>query len=185
MIIKASHRGGAKALGLHLLNTQDNEHAKVHEVRGFVSDDLIGAMKEAYAVSQGTKCKKHLFSVSFNPPPDADVSTEQFEDPVNRYEEACGLSGQPRVLVFHEKENRRHLHAVFSRIDAETMTAIEPGLYKYKARELSKDLYLENDWQMPRGLVDAREADPRNFTLDEWQQCKRMVKNARDVKGQI
>ncbi len=184
MIIKASHRGGAKALGLHLLNTQDNEHATVHEVRGFVSDDLVGAMKEAYAVSQGTKCQKHLFSVCFNPPSDADVTTEQFEDAANRYEQSCGLSGQPRALVFHEKEGRRHMHAVWSRIDADTMKAKELGLYKYKARELSKSLYLEHNWQMPRGFVDAREADPRNFTLEEWQQCKRMGKNARDVKGQ-
>lgn len=185
MIIKASHRGGAKQLGLHLLKTEENEHVTVHEMRGFVSDDLIGAMKESYAVSQGTKCQKHLFSVSFNPPSDADVSNEMFEDAANRLEESCGLSGQPRALVFHEKEGRRHMHAVWSRIDADTMKARELGLYKYKARELSKTLYLENSWCMPRGLVDAREADPRNFTLEEWLQCKRMGKNARDVKGQV
>lgn len=185
MIIKASHRGGAKQLGLHLLKTEENEHVTVHEMRGFVSDDLIGAMKESYAVSHGTKCQTHLFSVSFNPPSDADVSDEVFEDAANRLEKSCGLTGQPRALVFHEKEGRRHMHAVWSRIDADTMKARELGLYKYKARELSRELYLEHNWQMPRGLIDAREADPRNFTLEEWQECKRMGKNARDVKGQV
>ncbi|WP_022693155.1 relaxase/mobilization nuclease domain-containing protein [Ponticaulis koreensis] len=185
MIIKASQRGGAKKLGLHLLKTEENEHVTVHEMRGFVSDDLIGAMKESHAVAQGTKCQKHLFSVSFNPPCEADVTDAQFEDAADRYEESCGLSGQPRALVFHEKEGRRHMHAVWSRIDAETMKAKELGLYKYKARELSKQLYLEHNWQMPRGLIDAREADPRNFTLEEWQECKRMGKNARNVKGQV
>ncbi|HBJ91323.1 relaxase/mobilization nuclease domain-containing protein [Ponticaulis sp.] len=184
MIIKASHRGGAKQLGLHLLKTE-NEHVTVHEMRGFVSDDLIGAMKESYAISHGTKCQTHLFSVSFNPPSDVDVSDEMFEDAANRLEKSCGLTGQPRALVFHEKEGRRHMHAVWSRIDADTMKARELGLYKYKARELSKELYLEHNWKMPRGLVDAREADPRNFTLEEWQECKRMGKNARDVKGQV
>ncbi len=185
MIIKASHRGGAKQLGLHLLKTEENEHVTVHEMRGFVSDDLIGEMKESYAISQGTKFQKHLFSVSFNPPSDANVSDEMFEDAANRLEKSCGLTGQPRALVFHEKEGRRHMHAVWSRIDVDTMKARELGLYKYKARELSKELYLEHNWQMPRGLVDAREADPRNFTLEEWQECKRMGKNARDVKGQV
>jgi len=49
MIIKASQRGGGKASGLHLLKTGENEHVEFHEVRGFVSDDIVGAMKEAYA----------------------------------------------------------------------------------------------------------------------------------------
>lgn len=32
--------------------------------------------------------------------------------------------GQPRAVVFHEKENRRHCHVVWSRIDTEAMKAI-------------------------------------------------------------
>ena len=51
MILKASQRGGAKQLGVHLQRMDDNEHVEIHEIRGFVSDDLIGALKEAYAVS--------------------------------------------------------------------------------------------------------------------------------------
>lgn len=47
MILKASQRGGAKQLGLHLMKTEENEHVEVHEVSGFVADDLMGAMKEA------------------------------------------------------------------------------------------------------------------------------------------
>jgi len=54
MILKASQRGGGKQLGLHLTNTHDNEHVEVHEVRGFVSSDVTGAFKEAYAISKAT-----------------------------------------------------------------------------------------------------------------------------------
>ncbi len=42
MILKASQRAGAKALGLHLLKTE-NEHVEVHEVRGFCAEDVLGA----------------------------------------------------------------------------------------------------------------------------------------------
>jgi hypothetical protein len=45
MILKASQRGGAMALGAHLLR-QDNEHVEVHEISGFASNDLMSAMKE-------------------------------------------------------------------------------------------------------------------------------------------
>ena len=42
MILKASQRGGGKQLGLHLMKTEDNEHIEIHEIRGFVSDDIVG-----------------------------------------------------------------------------------------------------------------------------------------------
>ncbi len=182
MILKASQRGGGKQLGLHLMKTEENEHVEVHEIRGFVSNDIVGALKEAYAVSRGTRCKQFLFSVSLNPPPATRVPVETFENAITRIEERNGLSGHPRIVVFHEKEGRRHAHAVWSRIDAESMTAKNLPHFKLKLRDLSRELYLENDWKMPRGLMNSFEADPRNFTLKEWQQSKRMGRDARDLK---
>lgn len=183
MILKGNERGNGKQLAMHLLNDTDNEHVTVHEVRGFVSGDVVGAFKESYAISQGTQCRNHLFSLSLNPPEREDVQLATFEDAIARVEEKTGLSGQPRVIVFHEKHGRRHAHCVWSRIDAETMTAKNLSFYKQKLQAISREIYLEQDWKMPRGLVRSEERDPRNFDLVEWQQCKRMGKNARDMKG--
>lgn len=183
MILKASQRGGAKQLGLHLLKTTENEHVEVHEVRGFIAEDVLGALSEAYAVSRGTRCKQFLFSVSMNPPERESVGIEVFENTADRIEERTGLKDHPRVIVFHEKEGRRHAHAVWSRIDADSMTAVNLSHFKTKLRGISKELYLEHDWQMPRGLIDSQARDPRNFTLAEWQQAKRMGQNARDLKA--
>ena len=179
MILKASQRGGGKQLGLHLMKKEDNEHIELHEIRGFVSDDIVGALKEAHAVSLDTKCKQFLFSVSLSPPPEERVPVETFESAIQRIEQRTGLEGHPRIVVFHEKEGRRHAHAVWSRIDAEAMTAKNLPFFKTKLRDLARELYLENDWKMPRGLMNSREADPRNFTLKEWQQSKRMGRDAR------
>lgn len=185
MILKGSQRGGAKQLGRHLLNRADNEHVEVHEVRGFMADDLLGALQEAEAVSRGTRCKQPLFSVSLNPPETESVRVDVFEGALAAIEERNGLTGQPRVVVFHEKEGRRHCHAVWSRIDAETMTARNLPFFKTRLREVSKQLYLENGWQMPRGFIDSAARDPRNFSLAEWQQAKRTGHNARDLKAMI
>lgn len=182
MILKASQRGGGKQLALHLLRIDENEHVETHEVRGFISQDLTGALKEAHAVSLGTRCKQFLFSVSLSPPPQERVPIETFESAIERIEQHTGLTGQPRVVVFHEKEGRRHAHAVWSRIDADTMTAVNLPFFKTRLRDLSRELYLENGWKMPRGLMNSREADPRNFSLKEWQQGKRMGVDARDLK---
>ena len=52
-------------------------------------------------------------------------------------------------------------------------------------REVSKELYLENGWQMPHGLMDSKARDPKNFTLAEWQQAKRVGLHAGELKGMI
>lgn len=185
MILKASQRSGAKQLGLHLMKTEENEHVEIHEVSGFVTDDLMGAMKEAHALSLGTKCKQFLFSVSLNPPSTESVRAEVFERACDVIEERLGLKGQPRMIVFHEKEGRRHAHAVWSRIDAETMTAKPLPFFKRTLNAIAKELYLENGWKMPDGFRDSKLRDPRNFTLDEWQQAKRAGLDAREVKATI
>ncbi len=185
MILVASQRGGAKQLGLHLLKTEDNEQVELHEIRGFVSDTVVGALKEAQAISQGTRCKQFLFSVSLNPPEHERVPVSVFEAAIHEIEERNGLSGQPRVVVFHEKNGRRHAHCVWSRIDADTMTAVNLPFFKRKLQDIAREIYLEQDWRMPRGLVRGQRANPRNFTLAEWQQAKRMGQEARDLKAMI
>lgn len=189
MILKASQRGGGKQLGRHLLKTEENEHIEIHEISGFVSDDLMGAMKEAHALSLGTKCKQYLFSVSLSPPATESVRVEVFEQACAKIEDRLGLSGQPRMIVFHEKEGpngfRRHAHAVWSRIDADSITAIPLPFFKRTLNAVAKELFLENGWQMPEGLRDARLRDPRNFTLAEWQQTKRACIDARELKATI
>ncbi|MCR9266256.1 MAG: relaxase/mobilization nuclease domain-containing protein [Alphaproteobacteria bacterium] len=185
MILVASQRGGAKQLGLHLLRTDENEHVEVHEISGFVSEGVVEALKEAQAVAKGTRCKQYLFSVSLNPPETERVDIDVFQNALSRIEGANGLTGQPRVVVFHEKEGRRHCHAVWSRIDAQTMTAKPLPYFKNKLRDLGRELYLEHGWKMPHGFMNSREADPRNFSLAEWQQAKRMGRNARDLKEAI
>lgn len=184
MIIKASQRSGGTQLGLHLLKTE-NEQVEIHEVSGFVSETVMGAMKEAQAMAKGTRCRQYLFSVSLNPPETEAVRVEVFEGAIAKIEERLGLEGQPRIVVFHEKEGRRHAHVVWSRIDAETMTAKQLSFYKSKLQEVSRELFLDNGWKMPRGLMAHGERDPRNFTLAEWQQAKRAGLNPHDLKGMV
>lgn len=185
MILKASKRSGGRQLGAHLLKTEENEHVEIHEVSGFISDTVMGAMNEAYALARGTKCSQYLFSLSLSPPASESVRVETFEKALADIEERLDLTGQPRVVVFHEKEGRRHCHAVWSRIDAETMTAKELPFFKNKLNEIGKQLYLENGWAMPKGFESPKLRDPRNFTLDEWQQAKRAGIDPRELKSAV
>ncbi len=185
MILNGNERTGAARLARHLMNAQDNEHVELHELRGFIADDLHGALLESEAIAMGTRCQKHLFSLSLNPPQDAEVPIEAFEVAIEKIEKQLGLDGQPRAIVFHEKEGRRHAHAVWSKIDGENMKAINLAFYKRDLTRLSKELFLEHGWPLPNGLVDHRQRDPLKFTLEEWQQAKRTGLDAKRTKSII
>ncbi|GJL61351.1 MAG: hypothetical protein NPIRA04_00050 [Nitrospirales bacterium] len=60
MILKGSQRGGARQLAAHLLKAEENEHVEIHEISGFISDDLDGALREIYAISRGTPCNNFI-----------------------------------------------------------------------------------------------------------------------------
>lgn len=186
MILIGNQRGGARDLARHLLK-DENERVTVHDMRGFASDDLLSAFQESHAISRGTKCKQHLYSLSLNPPQDADASVEDFEVAITRAEKALGLEGQPRAIVFHEKfgadgKLRRHAHSVWCRIDTDKMRAVQLSYTKTKLQEVARGLYRDHDWQMPRGFVRHQESDPRNYSLAEWQQCKRAGRDPAKTK---
>lgn len=184
MILKGNRRGGAKGLALHLMK-DENDHVELHELRGFASSNLMGALNETYAISKGTRCKKFMYSMSVNPPPGKTVSTADILGAVEESEKVLKLTGQPRAIVFHEKEGRRHAHVLWSLIDAREMKAVRLRYDREKLQPLTRELFLQHGWKMPPGLLDRRNRDPRNFTLKEYHQAKKHNRNPRAVKNAI
>lgn len=183
MILKAKERGDAPQFARYLLSLRDNEHVELHDLRGFVSDDLHSAFSEADAIARGTRCTNYLFSMSLNPPVRERVGSEDFEAAIAKIEGKLGLENQPRAIVFHEKDGRRHAHVVWSRIDSERMRAINMAHYKTKLRDVSRELFMEHGWDMPRGLQDRSLCDPLNFSQEEWQQARRVGIDPREIKS--
>ncbi|MES1991836.1 MAG: relaxase/mobilization nuclease domain-containing protein [Pseudomonadota bacterium] len=177
-----NQRAGARDLALHLTKPE-NEHIEVHEIRGFVADNIMGALREAEAISRGTKCRQFLYSLSLSPPETERVPVAAFEDAIDRIEAKLGLAGHSRVVVFHEKQGRRHAHCVWSRINIETMTAVRMSHDRPKLGDISRQLYIEHGWRMPEGLIDTSLRNPLNFDRKEWFQAKRAGKDPRDIKA--
>ena len=187
MILHGNTRAGGRDLALHLMRTDENYHVEVHEIEGFMADDVFGAFKEVEALSMGTKCLKPLFSLSLSPPRDANLTVKQFENAIAKAEDSLGLRGQPRVIVFHEKGDHRdrHCHVVWSRIDATEMKAIPMPFNRLKMRDVSRELFIEHGHEVPRGLIDKENRDPLNFTLQEYQQAKRVGRDTRSIKADM
>jgi hypothetical protein len=182
MILDGSQRGGAGDLAHHLMKSE-NEHIEVHEIRGFIAETIMGALREAEAVSRGTKCRKFLYSLSLSPPEMESVPVAAFEDAIQRIEAKLGLIGHPRIVVFHEKQGRRHAHCVWSRIDADSMKAVRVSYDRFKLGDISRELYFEHGWKMPEGLIDPALRSPLTFDRQEWFQAKRAGKDPRDIKA--
>lgn len=185
MIIKASQRTGARNLASHLMNTKDNEHVTVHELRGVVGQSLHAAFLEIDASTHATRCEKPFFSVSFNPPADAVVSNDDFDKAFEQLENKLGLNGQPRVVVYHEKEARKHAHVVWSRIDVDKQKAVHLSHFKQKCTDISRQLYLEHGWKVPDGLTRKQDRDPFNLSVSEWQCLKRQSIDPKEIKSAI
>ncbi|MEM9764476.1 MAG: AAA family ATPase [Pseudomonadota bacterium] len=183
MILEGNERGYGADLARHLLNPRDNDHVTVHAVDGFVAEDLFGAFAEAEAISSATKCRNYLFSLSLNPPREASVDVDAFEAAIAAAEARRGRSGQPRAIVFHEKNGRRHAHCVWSRIDAQTLRAINIPHYKFKLGDISRDLYRTHGWDMPEGFRESARADPLNFSRVEAGQAKRTGHDPKAMKA--
>lgn len=176
MILHGNSRAGGTELAHHLMRTDENEHVHVHDISGFMAEDVHGAFLEIEALAKGTHCQKPIFSLSLSPPKNANTSEIEFEQAITKAEYALGLTRQPRVIVFHEKgEHRdRHCHVVWSRIDATTMRAIPMPFNRLKMRDVSRELFIEHNRDVPRGLIDRDQKDPLNYTFEEHQRAKRL-----------
>lgn len=191
MILHGNQRGNARELAIHLLK-DENDHVEIHELRGFIANDPPSALKEIETLSRATKARQYLYSLSLNPPANENVSTETFEQTIERVEDKLGLNEQSRAIIFHEKRSRdeqgqpiierRHCHVVWSRINTDEMKAIPLPYTKNKLMEISKSLYIEQGWDMPKGMIDKTQRDKTNFTLSEWQQAKRTNQDPKAIK---
>jgi hypothetical protein len=161
VIIKGKSVGGGKRLATHLMRTDTNERAEVREVRGVAADTLRGALLEMEAVAAGTRTTKPFYHASINTRADERLTDEQRVQAIDRLEERLGLSGQPRVVVLHEKEGREHCHIVWSRIDLDRMAAISDSHNYRKHEEVARGLEREFHHERVQGAHAEREGKER------------------------
>lgn len=143
MIIKGVSCAGAYRLTAHLSRRDTNERVEVKEVRGVTADNLRGALREMEAVAAGARTTKPFYHASINTRADERLTDEQRSHAIDRLEEKLGLTGQPRVVVVHEKHGREHCHIVWSRIDLSRMAAISDSHNYRKHEEVARQLERE------------------------------------------
>src|SRR4051812_47592198 len=124
----------------HLGNDKKNDRVNVIEYVGLTAETMPDAFREMQGLAAGTKCKNYFYQANINPEPGEQLTPQQWREAVDRLEKNLGLTGQPRLVVEHEKNGRTHRHVVWSRIDLERGKAISDSLTAAVHERTSREL---------------------------------------------
>jgi len=188
VVIKGKSVAGARRLAVHLTRKDTNERVQVLEIRGVVAEDLRGALLEMEAVSAGARTSKPFYHGSMNTRADERLTDEQRMYGIDELEKKLGLSGQPRVVVLHEKEGREHCHIAWLRIDLNRMAAISDSHNYRKHEEVARALEREFGHERVQGAHAEREGKERPARTPshaEMLQSDRTGLSPKEAKTQI
>jgi len=135
-------------------------------------------------MASGTRCENPFFHVQVRLPKEEALSREQWQQAADFIEMQLGFDDQPRAMVFHLKDGGEHMHLVWSRIDQDTLRAIDPGLYKNKLREIAR--ILEKEFGL-RQIGNERDPDQKTKSASrpEEEQSRRLKTDLKDLRETI
>ena len=191
MVIKGKSRTNAGQLAAYLLKLDGNERIHIIE-HNSLHDTLSETFRDWEVLADGVDGKKYLYHAQINPQARYAMTPEQWERAADVLETELGYTGQPRVIVCHEKDDgRQHVHVVWHRIDPEKMSLLEDG-WNYLAHErASLALELEFGHEMVPGKHAKRDREkqpefPRaKYDRDEAQQFDRIKIDPEEFKALI
>ncbi len=185
MISKGTaHNNGAR-LAHYLITSQHGQQAELWQLRGFAADNIKDAFRDVQIMAAGTRAEQPFFHVQVRLPDFEDLTRTQYERIADRIEAKLGLSGQPRAIAFHtyEDSGHAHMHIAWSRIDQETMTAKPLPYFKFRLKEVSRELEIKFDLTRVRNEVEG----PIRYapTRAEDEQARRLGVDIREIRRNI
>ena len=185
MIAKGNLHGAGGRLARYLVTGKKGERAELAELRGFASADIGAAFLDVEIQAQGTRAEKPFFHAYVRLAAGEALGRKQWRYVADRIEKQLGFAGQPRAVAFHHlPAGETHMHIAWSRIDLEDMRALDPGLYKFKLKEISREL--EDELGLMR--VSSERA-PDNRTLapgrNEFEQARRLGTDLKAIRNTI
>ena len=191
MIIEGRSRGKGKGnycLATHLLK-QENERVRIVETRDtLLHDDLHETLSDWQMIGAAIGCKKPLYHANISPDETRRLTEDQKITTVDRLEKALGFTGQPRIVIEHEKKGREHLHVVWLRIDTERMRVLSDSFNYYKHERVATALEQEFGLEKTKRALTRDEGLQRPApapTKPELQQGERSGLSPKEVRRQV
>src|SRR5208337_507454 len=181
------HAHGAK-LAAYLTTTYADERAELVELRGFAAGTVREAFLDVQMQAAATQATKPFFHAYVRLPKGEaaeKLTRELWLTFAERLEKQLGFTDQPRAIAFHHgASGESHMHIAWSRIDLETLTAIDPGLYKNKMKNLCRAF--EQEFGLTR-VANERGADvkTKSAARPEFEQSRRLGSDLKAVRNAI
>lgn len=185
MIAKGTaHNNGVK-LARYMITGKEGERAELWQLRGFAADNIVDAFRDVHVMAEATRAEQPFFHVQVRNPDGEELTRAQWERIANRIESKLGLTGQPRAIAFHtgEKTVHEHMHIAWSRIDQDTMTARPLPYFKFRLKEVSRELEIKLNLTRVRNEVEG----PIKYapTRAEEEQARRLGVDIRKTRQTI
>jgi hypothetical protein len=145
LFIKAKVRGGYRAAATYLEAQGKNEYTRLVYISDLDARNLDEAFQNMWEVANPTKADKPLFHFSINPYKEERLTDKQVKRIIEAYAAKCkmDINNHQHVIVEHVLNGRQHFHVFLNRVSLETNKAIDPGLYKKKAKECAREMEVE------------------------------------------
>jgi len=185
MIAKGNPHGHGRTLARYLVTGKAGERTELVELRGFAGGDLRTAFLDVEIQARATRARKPFFHAYVRLPAGEALGRAQWRYVADRIEKQLRFAGQPRAIAFHHlPTGATHMHVAWSRIDLEDMRALDPGLYKNRLKEISRELEIElglTRVSNERAAGDRTLAPGRN----EFEQARRLGTDLKAIRNTI
>ena len=143
MIIKGGAAGNIGFWSRHLLRDDTNDEVRLVDISGLMADNLPAALREMQAIARQSRSRGNfMYQANINPRHDEELTPAQWTKAVERLEKNLNLAGHQRIIVEHVKNGRRHRHAIWNRVDVETLKVTDIkdnyAVHARTARELEQ-----------------------------------------------
>ena len=174
----------------HLQSIEENTRAEMKQIRGLKADNLLDALLEMQReASARPRLKNFMYHADFNPCPHERLTEENWDRAFEIFEKQRGIpEGTPRIVYEHEKEGRIHRHAIWSRLNLETMRAFPDGLDAKVAHAAARKIEIELGLEKVIGPFDREPGTPRpERGLKPYEMYRGMKTkiDPRDMKAQV
>jgi hypothetical protein len=188
MIAKGNLHSHGQKLAAYLVKGHPGERGELIEMRGFAASDLRTAFLDVEIQAQGTNCQKPFFHCYTRLAPGEALNRETWLQVADREEKRLGFSGQARAVSFHHlADGSVHMHTAWSRISLSEdgrLFAIDPGLYKNKLKEISRELEKELGLKLVRN-ERAPDDLTRSAGRNEFEQARRLGTDLKAIRTTI
>jgi hypothetical protein len=174
MVVRGKIRGNGAQLATYLLTKADNDNIYLFDIRGTAHpDDLRKSLLEMSLTSELTKSDKGLYHVQICPPygEDRKMSREDWFRAAEILEEETGFTGQKRIIVMHDKNDRLHMHVAYERYDHEKGIMISDSFSRL-AQDRARQRMEREFGQTRTPERNKNRPEMKKYLTDVWQQTK-------------